>query len=301
MGHIDQFETYKVLNSDVGVPLCFSNQQDPNNYTTQYPRLKVKAGDTLVANYTENGHVTQDKLPPDNKPHPGNYSWFWTGKPYTGSLTDGSQLSTFQDLNSSTLLSGPSDFDDGRCAESDNNTMGRTGPTNCQSHFQIPAGTAPGVYAIYWVWDFTKLTAVDPSYLELYTSCADVEVVADDDDGTTSVTASVSASVSATGALMSVPFTTVVGSTAETNSDPVSTTLAAMNTTAAAVTTSVDPTSTTSVTSPLVMTSYHTTTVTGTTYTVTQRLTQQTQNAVAIVTETVYSETFVTVTTTLTA
>lgn len=165
---------------DKGVALCFNNQQDPNNYTTQFPRLQVKAGDKLVANYTENGHVTQDKLPPDNKPHPGNYSWFWTGIPFTGSTTDGSQLLLFDDLNNGNRLSGPSNFDDGRCAESDDNTMGRTGPTNCQSHFTIPAGTAPGIYALYWVWDFTKLTAVDPTYLELYTSCMDVEVVADD-------------------------------------------------------------------------------------------------------------------------
>ena len=57
--------------------------------------------------------------------------------------------------------------------------MGREGPINCQSHFTIPAGTKPGVYALYWVWDFTKLTAVDPSYVEMYTSCMDVEVVSD--------------------------------------------------------------------------------------------------------------------------
>ena len=75
MGHIDQFETYQVLNSDKGVPLCKANQQDPTNYTTQFPRLVARAGDSLVANYTENGHVTKDRLPPDNKPHPGNYSW----------------------------------------------------------------------------------------------------------------------------------------------------------------------------------------------------------------------------------
>jgi hypothetical protein len=59
--------------------------------------------------------------------------------------------------------------------------MGRKGPINCQSHFTIPAGTKPGVYALYWVWDFTKLTAVDPSYVEMYTSCMDVEVVASDE------------------------------------------------------------------------------------------------------------------------
>jgi len=172
---------------DKGVALCLNNQRNPNNYTTQFPRLQAKAGDQLVANYTENGHVTQDKLPPDNKPHPGNYSWFWTGKPFTGSTTDGSQLLLFDDLNAGNRLSGPSNFDDGRCAENDDNTLGRTGPTNCQSHFTIPAGTAPGIYALYWVWDFTKLTAVDPSYLELYTSCMDVEVVAG--DGTPSVSA----------------------------------------------------------------------------------------------------------------
>ena len=56
--------------------------------------------------------------------------------------------------------------------------MGRKGPINCQSHFTIPADTKPGIYALYWVWDFTKLTAVDPSYVEMYTSCMDVEVVA---------------------------------------------------------------------------------------------------------------------------
>ena len=162
------------------MPLCAANQDDPTNYTTQYPRLKVKAGDSLVANYTENGHVTRDKLPPDNKPHPGNYSWFWTGKPFTGSRTDGSQLLTFDNLNNQNRLAGPASFDDGICAESNNNNMGRTGPRNCQSHFTIPAGTAPGIYALYWVWDFTKLTAVDPTYLELYTSCMDVEVVAGD-------------------------------------------------------------------------------------------------------------------------
>jgi hypothetical protein len=75
MGHIDKFETYQTLNSDNGVALCLGTQRDPNNYTTQYPMLKAKAGDSLVANYTENGHITVDKLPPDNKAHPGNYSW----------------------------------------------------------------------------------------------------------------------------------------------------------------------------------------------------------------------------------
>ena len=75
MGHLDRFETYKVVGNNEGVPLCAANQVDPNNYTTQYPRLKVKPGDEIVANYTENGHVTQDSCPPDYKPHAGTYTW----------------------------------------------------------------------------------------------------------------------------------------------------------------------------------------------------------------------------------
>jgi hypothetical protein len=166
-----------------------TDQTDPNNYSQQYPRLVVKPGDSLVANYTENGHVTQDKLAPDNLPHPGQYKWYWTGIPFTGSTTDGSQISLFSDLDDKFLLSGPSNFDDGRCAESDNNSMGRTGPTNCQSHLTIPADTKPGIYALYWVWNFPKVPlSIDPTYSEVYTSCMDVEVVAG--DGTSSSSAS---------------------------------------------------------------------------------------------------------------
>lgn len=68
--------------------------------------------------------------------------------------------------------------------------MGRKGPINCQSHFTIPADTQPGIYALYWVWDFTKLTAIDPTYLELYTSCMDVEVVAGNQKSTSPTTKS---------------------------------------------------------------------------------------------------------------
>src|SRR5579862_1138456 len=170
-----------------------TDQTDPNNYSQQYPRLVVKAGDSIVANYTENGHVTQDKLAPDNKPHPGQYKWYWTAKAFTGSTDDGSQIKLFSDLDDKFLLSGPSNFDDGRCAESTNNNMGRMGPINCQSHITIPAGTAPGIYALYWVWNFPKIPAsIDPTYSEVYTSCMDVEVVAGDGSSSSNTQASAS-------------------------------------------------------------------------------------------------------------
>jgi len=128
-------------------------------------------------------------------------------------MTDGSQLTTFDELSASNRLSGPSDFDDGRCAENDDNTMGRTGPTNCQSHITIPAGTKPGIYALYWVWDFTKLTAVDPSYLELYTSCMDVEVVAGGQEASTGNQGSVAPAPAASSPAGNVAKPNVVTST----------------------------------------------------------------------------------------
>lgn len=197
-----------------------TDQTDPTNYSQQYPRLVVKAGDNIVANYTENGHVTQDKLAPDNKPHPGQYKWYWTGIPFQGSTTDGSQIALFSDLDDKFLLSGPSNFDDGRCAESDNNSMGRTGPTNCQSHLTIPAGTKPGIYSLYWVWNFPKVPpSIDPTYSEVYTSCMDVEVVAGDSsaNATASDSAATGADTAATAAVDTAA--TPTGAVADTNNE----------------------------------------------------------------------------------
>jgi hypothetical protein len=128
--------------------------------------------------------------------------------------------------------------------------MNRTGPTNCQSHFTIPKNTQPGIYALYWVWDFTKLTAVDPSYLELYTSCMDVEIVADDDSSSGNSSVGNSSSITLNSSSQLVPDVlsgTVAGPTVSpgnvimTTSTTVTTVQGASTVT---VTATVQPTST---------------------------------------------------------
>jgi hypothetical protein len=105
--------------------------------------------------------------------------------PFTGSTTDGSQLDTIGQTDTMKPLSGPSNFDDGFCAVSTDNTMGRQGPIPCKSNFSIPADATPGIYALYWVWNFPKLET--PGYSELYTTCMDVEVVAGNSSSSASV------------------------------------------------------------------------------------------------------------------
>lgn len=157
--------TYKVLTRNGALPACGPSQRSAS-YSARYPELSVSAGSSVTAVYSENGHVTKDHLAPDNLPHPGHYSWYIAR----------SGLNTFADLNANTLLSGPSPFDDGKCAVDAAGMQGRQGPIDCLSTFTIPATLSPGSYQLVWWWDFTKLTAVDPSYTEYYTTCLDINV-----------------------------------------------------------------------------------------------------------------------------
>lgn len=166
-GHIDAVSTYEILSNNPKYPLCKTNQQTNTDYSPQYPHLKAKAGDRVTFNYTENGHVTKDRLAPDGRPHPGNYSLFWTGTPTL-------QLTILGDLTFGNRMSGPYGFDDGRCAE--DATMGRQ-PRPCSGSFTVP-NVAPALYAMVWAWDFPKIPqSLDPNYIEIYTSCFDIEIV----------------------------------------------------------------------------------------------------------------------------
>ncbi|CCG82125.1 protein of unknown function [Taphrina deformans PYCC 5710] len=158
---------YKVLVNDPSTAACGPSQQSAT-YSAEYPMLVLPAGSEITATYLENGHVTKDKLPPDSLPHPGNYSWFL-------SSVDGS-LKTFADLNDQTRISGPSPFDDGRCAVDASGIQGRPGPIDCLSRITIPASLAAGRYQLTWWWSFTKLSAIDASYAEYYTTCLDIQV-----------------------------------------------------------------------------------------------------------------------------
>lgn len=179
--------TYKTLVDDPSIPACGPSQR-AFGYSSEYAELQIPQGTTeLVATYLENGHVTKDRLPPDDLPHPGNYSWY-----LLPAYTSAQDVITFADLNASTLLSGPSDFDDGVCAVDAAGIQGRPGPIPCLSKFTIPSDLQPGVYQLVWWWDFTKLTAIDPGYIEWYTTCMDIQVLgATSDAGSSTTTAAI--------------------------------------------------------------------------------------------------------------
>ncbi|ORY79075.1 hypothetical protein BCR37DRAFT_382061 [Protomyces lactucae-debilis] len=159
-GHIDALSTFQINNLSPSTQLCKSNQQAPA-YTSQFPMLVLPAGQSFIANYSENGHVTKDKLAPDNLPHPGNYTWY---------LQSASQsLKTLNDLNTAQIVA-TGNYDDGLCAE--DATRGRAGPRQCQSQVQLPTTLAQGTYQLVWLWQFPKVAGV----VEMYSSCMDVQV-----------------------------------------------------------------------------------------------------------------------------
>ena len=128
--------------------------------------LSIRAGSSFVASYTENGHVTKDRLAPDNLPHPGNYTWFIA----QNSAVVPSPLSTLGDLFTKATTLATGNYDDGKCAE--DNTKGRAGPRACQSTVTVPQ-VAAGTYQLVWLWNFPKVTGV----VEMYSSCMDITVL----------------------------------------------------------------------------------------------------------------------------
>ncbi|KAK9447002.1 uncharacterized protein V1518DRAFT_422656 [Limtongia smithiae] len=170
-GHIDVLETYHLMDPNVTTALCMDTQQTPT-YSSMYPMLTAKPGDNITATYLENGHVTADVLAPDERPHPGNYSWLWGGAPNL-ELTNVAQMF---DVNN--LLAGPFNFDDGKCAVAAGNEFGGDRVASpCVSTFYLPDDLETGIYNIVWAWHFPKIppcTAGAP--VEFYTSCADIYV-----------------------------------------------------------------------------------------------------------------------------
>lgn len=119
---------YKVLSRDPTTPLCGPSQQDNTAYTSTYPLLKIAAGASVTGQYLENGHVTKDKLAPDNLPHPGNYSWYWSRS---------GDMKVFGDATPDKVIA-QGNFDDGKCAVDSAGIQGRPGPIPCLSTFTIP-------------------------------------------------------------------------------------------------------------------------------------------------------------------
>ncbi|OLL24589.1 hypothetical protein NEOLI_003343 [Neolecta irregularis DAH-3] len=167
--NIDEAETYALPDaSSYSRSSCMASQQSAT-YSSEYPMLSAYPGDTITATYKENGHVciepTRQTAP--NATYAGNYQWIWTGNSKQSLNTLGQLLST----SGRTL--GSHSFDDGKCCENADNSIGRT-RQDCNGSFTLPAGTPPGEYPIYWIWKFVKFGGATETY---YTSCFDVQVL----------------------------------------------------------------------------------------------------------------------------
>ncbi|ETP45102.1 hypothetical protein F442_08432 [Phytophthora nicotianae P10297] len=171
--------TFKILIADVAknTAICTTDAWD---YSTWRHRLTLTTGATVYYGYTSNGHIVKEQAAGKTF-----YGVYWTGVP-------GTSLATTFDLTTDKLIDGQlHNFDDGNCGEAytdEAHTIpsGRSGDGYpCVGTFNIPAGTAPGVYNLVWYWKFygadTNSSIPTSSGIyggAAYTSCFQVEVTA---------------------------------------------------------------------------------------------------------------------------
>jgi len=152
-------------NQFLNYPACRWNTP---RYTSQFPMLKMRAGQKMTIAYTPNGHTRWHRPPPPNGPRE---MWVkWSGRANT-------ELRTMQEvLNAPTLLQVT--FDVPCHSRRDGRELDSSGGI-CQADVTIPANTPSGVYQLVWWWPFRFSGAV----VEDYTTCWDVEVTGTSNTG----------------------------------------------------------------------------------------------------------------------
>jgi hypothetical protein len=193
--NVDEIMTYRIQPRIMGQnpPICKSNQQNSNQYSSRFYMTQARAGETLRMRWTPNGHQRGAGQ------NPLTYTIHWTGVP-------GTQLTNRLQLNDTNKLAGPFPFD-ATCYC--NNCAGNP----CYGSFTIPANTRTGVYSFIWYWIFNRDAS---SGGEEYTTCFDVAVT-----GTNNApVVQTSAPVARTSAVTSAPRTSARTSAART-SNPV--------------------------------------------------------------------------------
>jgi hypothetical protein len=179
-------------------PLCHQRQRQPNSNTQDFPSLRAQAGNYVAMKYLENGHVT---APVAGKAGSGGLVYVYaTSQPkpdetLANVLTWGPQ----GDLAQGRLLA-INTYDDLRCYQINNANQvsvsrqqtnpdpipGQPGSRHeqwCETNFQLPKDAAAGSLSVTWVWQWPTLPSMDPGLPqgkdEIYTTCSDVEIVAD--------------------------------------------------------------------------------------------------------------------------
>ncbi|KAE8360533.1 hypothetical protein BDV27DRAFT_161569 [Aspergillus caelatus] len=179
--------------------LCKDTQQQQVQ-SEGSPRLQASAGAAIALRYQENGHVT---LPGNQLGKPEN-----RGTVYVYGTTEPKENEKIMDVHKiwnkegtggdkRGVLLATRNFDDGRCYQVNGDSISKQRQSEfphtadqlmgdnlwCQSDIALPSNAPSGKpYTLYWVWDWPTLPGVDPNLpkgkQEIYTTCIDVDVVA---------------------------------------------------------------------------------------------------------------------------
>lgn len=182
--------------------LCHPSQRTSSSYNSAYPRLQVSPGTFISMKYLENGHVTLPATQPGKPASGGPVFVFATTSPSdTEKIADVLQwTSDASGGDKRGSLIGVNNYDDGRCHQLNSGAISTSRqqsfpdrvpgqPTSnveqwCETDVQIPASAKTGsTMTLYWVWSWPTAAGVDSSLPdgkdEWYTSCSEVEIVAD--------------------------------------------------------------------------------------------------------------------------
>ncbi|KFA69006.1 hypothetical protein S40285_09350 [Stachybotrys chlorohalonatus IBT 40285] len=158
-------------------------------YSAAVPRLTASAGDYVAIQYHENGHVTDPEQTP-RKFRGGNvYVYGTLGDAKAERLND--VLYSWDEAgtggNGNGQLIGAHFFDDGQCFQNRianptaifNERSSRLGVNEllCQTDFRLPENLpSDGIYTVMWVWDWPRIQADGSETVEIYTSCAEIQL-----------------------------------------------------------------------------------------------------------------------------
>ena len=180
-------------------PICKSTQQTLNQ-TNGFPRLQAPAGSFIAIRYQENGHVTLPQNQPGKPANRGTVSIYGTEDPNQNDTLKAihnvwNTAGTGGDKRGKLLATA--DYDDKQCYQVNGgpistsrqaqfkHTADQVGGADllCQNNIVLPSDATVGKpYTIYWIWDWPTAPNVDPSLpqgkLELYTTCADIDITA---------------------------------------------------------------------------------------------------------------------------
>lgn len=174
--------------------------QTIGNYTIEFPSLQAWPGAFIALQYQENGHVTLPQLTPQKKDSGTVYIYG------TSSPSDEDTLASVHRVwnehgtggDGRGRLLASRRFDDGQCYQINEGPISKERQNRyhkvamdpqgadlwCQNDIRLPPDVRRR-YSLYWVWDWPTAPsdALPEGKAEIYTSCVDIDIVSDIEQG----------------------------------------------------------------------------------------------------------------------